>query len=136
MRDARRDFLQKLSTQLVRKNHVICIEGLSIKGLARTRLAKSISDAAWGEFVRMLGYKSVWHGRKLVKIDRFFPSTKTCSDCGTTGHILPLSVREWDCPDCGSHHDRDHNAAKNILAAGLAVLVCGENANPCVALAA
>lgn len=90
------------------------------------RCSKSIADAGWSELVRMLTYKAAWYGRRVVKIDRFFPSTKTCSECGTTGHVLPLSVREWDCPDCGTHHDRDVNAAINIRTAGLAGIACGE----------
>jgi len=84
----------------------------------------------WYELVRMLTYKSAWYGMHLVKIDRFFPSTKTCSASGTTGHVLPLSVREWDCPDCGTHHDRDVNAAINIRTAGLAGFACGVGVSP------
>jgi putative transposase len=132
-RHARADFHHKLSTRLIRENQTICIENLSIKGMARGRLAKSVADVGWGSFVQMLRYKAVWYGRELVKIDRFYPSTKTCGACGTTGHVLPLSTREWDCPDCGTHHDRDVNAAKNILAAGLAVIACGENVRPLAA---
>lgn len=127
IRHARQDHLHKLSTRLVRENQVICVEDLCVKGMLKSkRCSKSIADAGWGELVRQLGYKASWYGRKLVKIDRFFPSTKTCSECGTTGHVLPLSVREWDCTDCGTHHDRDHNAAINIRTAGLAGIACGE----------
>ena len=88
-------------------------------------LARRISDAGWSELVRQLTYKCLWYGRTLVKVDRFFPSTKTCSACGWVVEKLSLSVRTWDCPRCAVRHDRDHNAAKNILAAGLAVSACG-----------
>lgn len=130
-RNARLDFLHKLSTRMIRENQTICIEDLSIKGMLRSkRMSRSISDAAWGEFGRQLEYKAVWYGRRVIKIDRWFPSTKTCSFCGTTGHVLSLADRDWTCPDCGTHHDRDVNAARNILAAGLAVSACGGTANP------
>jgi putative transposase len=98
--------------------------------LKSKRMSRSIADAAWGEFFRMLGYKCVWYERNFVKIDRFYPSTKTCSCCGSTGHILSLADREWTCPDCGTVHDRDHNASVNIVAAGLAVIACGEGVSP------
>ncbi len=94
------------------------------------KLAKAISDANWGELVRQLEYKADWYGRELIKIDRYFPSSKRCSNCGYVVEKLPLSIREWDCPECGSHHDRDTNAAINILAAGLAVSVCGATVRP------
>jgi putative transposase len=131
VRHARQDHLHKLSTRLVNENQVICVENLSVKGMLKAkRCSKSIADASWAELVRQLTYKSAWYGRELVKIDRFFPSTKTCSECGTTGHVLPLSVREWTCPDCGTDHDRDHNAAKNIRTAGLAGIACREGVSP------
>ncbi|WP_323374761.1 RNA-guided endonuclease InsQ/TnpB family protein [Skermanella rosea] len=137
VRHARQDFLHKLSTRLIRENQTICVETLNVQGMVRNRkLARAISDAGWAQFVSMLSYKAVWHGRALAKIDRWHPSTKTCSVCGTTGHDLPLSVREWDCPDCGERHDRDVNAAKNILAAGLAVSACGGDVRPVAASAA
>lgn len=127
VRHARQDHLHKLSSRLVRENQTICVENLSVKGMLKAkRCSKSIADAGWSELMRMLTYKAAWYGRKVIKIDRFFPSTKTCSECGTTGHVLPLSVREWDCPDCGTHHDRDVNAAINIRTAGLAGIACGE----------
>ena len=94
------------------------------------RLAQAISDASWGELVRQLEYKCDWSGRSLIKIDRWFPSSKRCSACGYIVEKLPLDIRHWDCPQCGSHHDRDINAAKNILAAGLAVSVCGATVRP------
>jgi len=129
--DSRRDFLHKLSTRLVNENQVIAIESLVVSNMQKNhRLAKSISDASWSEFVRQLEYKSQWYGRTLIGIDRWYPSSKRCSDCGYTVSSLPLNVREWTCPECGTVHDRDINAARNVLAAGLAVSVCGENVSP------
>jgi putative transposase len=129
--DARIDFLHKLTTQLVRENQTIAVEDLAVKNMVKNRkLALSISDASWGELVRQLEYKCDWYGRHFVKIDRWFPSSKRCAECGYIVEKLPLSIREWDCPKCGAHHDRDVNAAKNILAAGLAVKVCGANVRP------
>jgi putative transposase len=124
--DRRRDYLHKLSTRLVRENQAIAVEDLNVRGMVRNRpLARAISDAGWSELVRMLEYKCEWYGRTFVKVDRFFPSSKTCSDCGVVREHLDLSVRQWRC-DCGAEHDRDHNAAKNVLAAGLfAVSGCG-----------
>lgn len=124
--DRRRDFLHKLSTRLVRENQVIVAEDLCIKGMVRNRsLARVISDAGWSELFRQLEYKSGWYGRTFVKVDRFFPSSKTCSACGFIAGRLPLDVRHWICPTCGKEHDRDVNAARNILAAGFAVSACG-----------
>lgn len=129
--DARLDFLHKLTTQLVRENQTIAVEDLAVKNLVKNRkLALAISDASWGELVRQLEYKCDWYGRILVKIDRWFPSSKRCGECGHIVEKLPLNVREWECPSCGTHHDRDLNAANNILAAGLAVNVCGANVRP------
>ncbi|PSB21199.1 transposase [Phormidesmis priestleyi ULC007] len=129
--DSRHDFLHKLTTRLVRENQTIAVEALAVKNMVKNRkLAKSISDAAWGELVRQLEYKCDWYGRSFVKIDRWFPSSKRCGHCGHIVDKLPLDIREWDCPSCGTHHDRDINAAKNILAAGLAVSVCGANVRP------
>ena len=129
--DARNDFLHKLTTRLVRENQVIAVEDLSVKNLIKNRKpALSISDASWGEIVRQLEYKCNWYGRTFVKIDRWFPSSKRCGHCGHIVDKLTLNIREWDCPKCGTHHDRDVNAAKNILAAGLAVNVCGATVRP------
>lgn len=129
--DARKDFLHKLSTRLINENQVICLETLAISNMKRCRnLAKSISDAGWGEFVRQLEYKGTWYGREIVGIDRWYPSSKRCSGCGFIISKLPLKIRNWTCEKCGSIHDRDINAASNILAVGLAVLAHGENVNP------
>lgn len=129
--DARQDFLHKLTTRMVRENQTIAVEDLAVKNMVKNRkLALSISDASWGELVRQLEYKCDWYGRNFVKIDRWFPSSKRCAECGHIVEKLPLQIREWDCPKCGTHHDRDVNAAKNILAAGLAVKVCGANVRP------
>lgn len=127
IKDARTDFLHKLTTDLVRSNNLIAIEDLAIRNMVKNhKLARSISDASWGEFSRQLEYKCEWYGRKLVTIDRFFPSSKRCNHCGFMIDKLPLNVRSWDCPSCGTKGiDRDINAGKNILAAGLAVIVCG-----------
>lgn len=126
--DCRQDNLHKLSRRLINENQVICVESLKVKNMIRNpKLSKAIADAGWGEFVRQLAYKAEWAGRSLVAIDQWFPSSKRCSDCGYTLTSLPLSVRKWDCPECGAHHDRDQNAAKNIKAAGLAVLALGGN---------
>ncbi|MEG4962720.1 MULTISPECIES: RNA-guided endonuclease TnpB family protein [unclassified Microcoleus] len=129
--DARKDFLHKLTIRLVRENQTIAVEDLAVKNMVKNRkLALSITDASWGELVRQLEYKCDWYGRTLVKIDRWFPSSKRCGKCGHIVEKLPLNIREWDCPNCGAHHDRDINAAQNILAAGLAVKVCGANVRP------
>jgi putative transposase len=129
--DARRDFLHRLSTRLVNENQVIAIERLAVSNTQKNRsLAKSISDASWSEFVRQLTYKAGWYGRTLIGIDRWYPSSRRCSDCGHTASRMPLNIREWVCPECGSIHDRDVNAARNVLAAGLAVSAHGESVNP------
>lgn len=126
VRDARRDFLHKASTNLVRRFDTIAVEDLSVAGMIKNRsLAKSISRTGWAEFCSMLAYKCEQAGRKLVVIDRWYPSSKTCSGCGHLLASLSLGTRSWTCPSCGTLHDRDINAAKNILAAGLAVAACG-----------
>jgi len=129
--DRRRDHLHKFTTRLVRENQVIAIEDLSVRNMVKNRsLARAISDASWSELRRMLEYKADWHGRELVAIDRWYPSSKTCSDCGHLLRSLPLNVREWVCAECGTVHDRDVNAAKNVLAVGLAVNACGDGVRP------
>ncbi len=131
MADIRRDFIHKLSTRLVHENQVIAVETLAVSNMKKNRkLAKSIGDAGWAEFVRQLEYKARWYGREVVKIDRWHPSSKRCSDCGYTVEKMPLKVRQWTCPHCGANHDRDINAARNILAAGLAVSARGEAVSP------
>lgn len=134
--DTRRDFTHKLSTRLIRENQTIATETLAVKNMLKNgNLAKSISDAGWSDFVRQLEYKAKWYGRTLVGIDKWYPSSKRCSACGFVVSKMPLSVREWTCPECGVVHDRDLNAARNILAAGLAASALGESGNPTQAYA-
>ncbi len=129
--DRRRDYQHKLSTKIIRENQVVCIESLQVKNMVKNHsLAKAISDVGWSEFVRQLEYKAEWYGRTLVKIDKWYPSSKRCFDCGHILDSLTLDVRAWTCPQCGVHHDRDINAAKNILAVGLTVAACGEAVRP------
>ncbi len=118
--DRRRDHLHKVTTRLVRENQTVVIEDLAVRNMVKNRrLARAISDASWRELRGMLEYKTSWYGRKLVVIDRWFPSSKLCSACGAVQDTMPLHVRTWECA-CGTSHDRDVNAAKNILAVGLA----------------
>jgi putative transposase len=124
----RNDFLHKLSHGLVARYDTICVEDLNLKGLVRTKLAKSFSDAALGNFLRMLEYKSHWNTGQVVKVGRWFPSSKTCHCCQNTRH-LELSDRRWTCASCGVIHDRDHNAAINILSEGLRILAVGSTDN-------
>lgn len=126
VRHARQDFLHKASTRLIRDHDVVVIEDLNVKGMVGNRsLARAISDTGWGTFRSMLAYKAHTWGTHLIVIDRWYPSSKTCSDCQYLLSELKLSTRYWTCPGCGTRHDRDINAAKNILAAGLAVAACG-----------
>jgi putative transposase len=118
--DRRRDHLHKVTTRLVRENQVIAVEDLAVHNLVKNRsLARAISDASWRQLRFMLEYKARWYGRTLVTVDRWFPSSKLCSACGVLQGKMPLHVREWECA-CGAVHDRDVNAARNVLAAGLA----------------
>jgi putative transposase len=122
VRAARADFLHKTSTAMVRDHDLISLEDLAVKNMVRNRkVAKAISDCGWGTFRQMLEYKAARYGRRVIVIDRWFPSSKTCSACGYVLAELSLDTRHWTCPSCGTRHDRDVNAAKNILAAGLAV---------------
>jgi putative transposase len=116
--DTRKDHLHKITTQLIRENQTIVVEDLAVKNMVKNRkLSQAISDASWGELTRQLEYKCQWYGRNYIKIDRWFPSSKRCSNCGHIEEKMPLNIRGWDCPKCGTHHDRDINASKNILAA-------------------
>ena len=124
--DCRMDATHKASRKLINENQVVCVENLAVKNMIKNpKLAKHIADANWGEFVRQLQYKAEWADRTVTEIDRFFPSSKRCSSCGFINESLSLSIREWDCPECKAHHDRDINAAVNIKTAGLAGLACG-----------
>ena len=124
--DCRMDATHKASRKLINENQVVVCENLAVKNMIRNpKLAKHIADANWGEFVRQLQYKAEWSERTVVEIDRFFPSSKRCSSCGFVHEAMPLCVREWNCPECNTHHDRDINAAINIKTAGLAGLACG-----------
>ena len=124
--DCRKDFLNKLTIQLIRENQVVITESLAIKNMIKNRkLSKAIADAAWGELIRQLDYKSSWYGRILIQVDCYFPSSKRCYSCGHVLDKLPLKIREWDCI-CGSHNLRDYNAALNLLAVGRTVLAYGD----------
>jgi putative transposase len=118
----RNEFLNKLSTEIVKKHDIICIEDLNVKGMIRNhKLAKSISDVSWTSLVSKLRYKAAWYGKEVIRIGRWFPSSQICSECGHKDGKKPLHVREWTCPVCHAHHDRDVNAARNILAEGLRI---------------
>ena len=124
--NCRSDFLHKLSRRLVDENQVICVENLNVKAMTKNRkLSKAISQVGWGMICTMLQYKAEWSGKTYLEVDRFFPSSKTCSHCYHKVSELPLNVRSWNCPSCNTHHDRDINAAKNIRDEGLRILSVG-----------
>jgi putative transposase len=127
----REDFHHKLSTRLIHENQVVVMEDLNISGMVKNRkLARSISQQGWSQFVTFLKYKANMYGRELIQVDRFYPSSKTCSSCGTIQSSLPLHIREWTCDSCGNTHDRDINAAKNLMALGTSVTAFGEDIRP------
>jgi putative transposase len=127
----REDFHHKLSTRIINENQVIVLEDLNVSGMVRNRkLARAISQQGWSQFVNFLKYKSVMYGREVIQVDRFYPSSKTCSSCGTIQSSLPLHIREWTCDACGTTHDRDINAAINLKALGTSASAFGEDVRP------
>lgn len=127
----REDFHHKLSTRLIHENQVVVMEDLNVSGMVKNRkLARAISQQGWSQFVTFLKYKATMYGRELVQVDRFYPSSKTCSSCGTIQSSLPLNIREWTCDACGTTHDRDINAAKNLMALGTSVTAFGGDVRP------
>ena len=129
--DRRHDVLHKLSTKIIRENQTVIIEDLPVRNMVRIHtLARAISDAAWAELRRQLEYKADWYGRTVIAVDRFYPSSKTCSACGVITAKMPLNIREWTCAACGVRHDRDVNAAKVIRAEGLSVQAWGDGVRP------
>lgn len=122
----RKDFLHKLSKRLIDENQIICLEDLSVKNMMSDhQLAKSIADVSWSEFVRQLKYKADWYGREIIQIDKWYPSSQICSNCGYKSGRKELHVRKWTCPECGTHHERDINATINILNEGLRIGTVG-----------
>jgi putative transposase len=129
--DRRRDFLHKLTSRIVRENQTIVIEDLAVRNMLKNRsLSRAISDASWSELRSMLTYKASWYGRTLIVAERWYPSSKICSECGHRLTELPMNVRRWVCPGCDTSHDRDVNASRNLVAAGRAVTACGDGVRP------
>ncbi|MFI2733184.1 RNA-guided endonuclease InsQ/TnpB family protein [Streptomyces sp. NPDC018711] len=128
--DARRNFHHQWSHKLTRENQAVYAETLNVRGLARTRLAKSVHDAGWAQFVSFLNYKATRRGRSFAKVDRHFPSTQICSGCGHRDGPKPLNVRTWTCPNCETRHDRDWNAGKNVRYEGRRILAAAEPPTP------
>lgn len=127
----RTDFHHKLSTRLIHENQVVVMEDLNVSGMVKNRkLARAISQQGWSQFVTLLKYKGIMYGREVVQVDRFYPSSKTCSSCGTIKSSLPLNIRKWTCDACGTTHDRDVNAAKNLVALGTSVTAFGGDVRP------
>ena len=127
----RQDFHHKLSTRIINENQVIVLEDLNVSGMVRNRkLARAISQQGWSQFVTFLKYKGTLYGREVIQVDRFYPSSKTCSSCGSIQTSLPLNIREWTCDACGTTHDRDINAAKNLMALGTSVTAFGGGVRP------
>jgi putative transposase len=129
----RSDFTHKITTNLIRNHEALAFESLNVKGMSKTKLSKSIHDTAFGEIKRRAEYKGLWYDVPFIPVDRWFPSSKLCSVCGYKNNDLSLSDREWRCPDCETHHDRDINAAENLRIEGLTKLAGGstESINPC-----
>lgn len=124
--NVRKDYLHKVSTEIIKNHDVICIEDLAVKNIMKNhKLAQAMSDVSLGSFYSMLEYKSKWNDKTIIKIDRFFPSSKMCSNCGWINQDLTLKDREWTCTSCGEKHDRDFNASKNILKQGLKIILSG-----------
>ena len=127
----REDFHHKLSTRLIHENQVVVMEDLNVSGMVKNRkLARAISQQGWSQFVTFLKYKATMYGRELIQVDRFYPSSKTCSSCGVIQSSLPLNIRDWTCESCGAVHDRDVNAAKNLMALGTSVTAFGGDVRP------
>jgi putative transposase len=133
IKNQRSDFTHKITTNLIRNHEALAFESLNVKGMSKTKLSKSIHDVALGEIKRRAEYKGFWYDVPFIQVDRWFPSSKLCSDCGYRNNDLSLSAREWRCPDCGTHHDRDINAAENLRIEGLTKLASGsrESINDC-----